>query len=71
VPPDPLEIAGWFAFWQWVRRGAGPHAVVIGVASLIGFAIALTRVESAFAGHAHVAYGGIYIAAVLGGHVRL
>jgi len=60
-----LEIAGCFAFWVWVRRGAGPWAVVLGIASLVGFALALTRVDSAFAGRAYAAYGGIYIAASL------
>ena len=30
-----FEIAGCFAFWIWVRRGATPFVVVLGVASLI------------------------------------
>lgn len=60
-----LEIAGCFAFWVWLRRGASPMVVVLGVASLIGFAIALTRVDTAFAGRAYAAYGGIYIVASL------
>ena len=53
-----LEIAGCFAFWVWVRRGAAPWVVVLGIASLVGFALALTRVDSAFAGRAYAAYGG-------------
>jgi small multidrug resistance family-3 protein len=57
-----FEIAGCFAFWIWVRRGATPSVVVLGVVSLIAFALALTRVDSAFAGRAYAAYGGIYIA---------
>jgi small multidrug resistance family-3 protein len=60
-----LEIAGCFAFWVWVRRGAVPWVVVLGVASVVGFALALTRIDSAFAGRAYAAYGGIYIAASL------
>lgn len=60
-----LEIAGCFAFWVWARRGAAPWVVVLGVASLVGFALALTRVDSAFAGRAYAAYGGIYIATSL------
>jgi small multidrug resistance family-3 protein len=59
------EIAGCFAFWAWVQRGAEPWVVVLGIASLVGFALALTRVDSAFAGRAYAAYGGIYIAASL------
>ena len=60
-----FEIAGCFAFWRWLRRGASSSVVVLGVASLIAFAVALTRVDSAFAGRAYAAYGGIYIAASL------
>lgn len=60
-----FEIAGCFAFWLWVRRGATPMVIVLGIASLIGFALALTRVDSTFAGRAYAAYGGIYIAASL------
>jgi small multidrug resistance family-3 protein len=60
-----LEIAGCFAFWVWVRRGAAPWIVVLGIASLVGFALSLTRVDSAFAGRAYAAYSGIYIAASL------
>lgn len=60
-----FEIAGCFAFWLWIRRGATPSVIVLGIASLVGFALALTRVDSAFAGRAYAAYGGIYIAASL------
>jgi small multidrug resistance family-3 protein len=58
-----FEIAGCFAFWMSLRRGGTPLIAVLGVASLIAFAFALTRVDSAFAGRAYAAYGGIYIAA--------
>jgi small multidrug resistance family-3 protein len=60
-----FEIAGCFAFWSWARRGAGFAVLFLGVASLIAFAFALTRIDSAFAGRAYAAYGGIYIAASL------
>ena len=60
-----LEIAGCFAFWVWLRRGASPLVAVLGIASLIGFAVALTRVDTVFAGRAYAAYGGIYIVASL------
>ena len=60
-----FEIAGCFAFWMWLRRGVTPFVTLLGIASLIGFAVALTRVDSAFAGRAYAAYGGIYIAASL------
>lgn len=57
-----LEIGGCFAFWSWLRRGSSPVIAVVGVASLVGFAVALTRVDTEFAGRAYAAYGGIYIA---------
>lgn len=60
-----LEIAGCFAFWMWLRRGAALSVAIGGVASLIGFALVLTRVDSMFAGRAYAAYGGIYIAVSL------
>ena len=60
-----LEIAGCFAFWLWLRRGVSFAVALLGIASLAGFAFALTRVDSAFAGRAYAAYGGIYIAASL------
>jgi small multidrug resistance family-3 protein len=61
-----LEIAGCFAFWAWLRRGQSPAVAVLGVLSLCLFAVALTRVDSEFAGRAYAAYGGIDIAASLG-----
>ena len=39
--------------------------MVLGVGSLISFAALLTRADTAFAGRAYAAYGGIYIAASL------
>lgn len=60
-----LEIAGCFAFWAWLRRDASPLIAVLGIVSLIGFAAVLTRADTAFAGRAYAAYGGIYIAASL------
>lgn len=45
--------------------GASPAIVALGILSLIGFAVALTRVDAAFARRAYAAYGGIDIAASL------
>ena len=59
------EIAGCFAFWSWLRLGRSPLWLVPGVAALILFAWVLTRVDSAAAGRAYAAYGGVYIAASL------
>lgn len=59
------EIAGCFAFWAWLRLGKSPLWLVPGVASLVLFAFLLTRVDSAPAGRAYAAYGGVYICASL------
>ena len=59
------EIAGCFAFWGWLRLGKPVWWLVPGIASLVVFAWALTWVESAAAGRAYAAYGGVYIAAAL------
>jgi small multidrug resistance family-3 protein len=60
------EIAGCFAFWAWLRMQKSPWWIVPGVASLIIFALALTRIEVSNAGRAYAAYGGVYILASLG-----
>ncbi len=60
------EIAGCFAFWAWLRLGKSPFWALAGVAALILFAVALTRIDSAAAGRAFAAYGGIYICASIG-----
>jgi small multidrug resistance family-3 protein len=60
-----FEIAGCFAFWSYFRLGRPAWSLLLGLASLVLFAYALTRVDSAFAGRAYAAYGGIYVAASL------
>jgi small multidrug resistance family-3 protein len=59
------EIAGCFSFWSWLRLGRNRLWVVPGLASLVLFAWSLTRVETALAGRAYAAYGGVYIMASL------
>jgi small multidrug resistance family-3 protein len=60
-----FEIAGCFAFWLWLRLGRTPLWILVGVASLVLFALCLTRVDSVYAGRAFAAYGGVYIASSL------
>lgn len=60
-----LEIAGCFAFWTWLRLDRSPLWIIPGLASLALFAYLLTYADSAFAGRAYAAYGGVYIAASL------
>lgn len=55
------EIAGCFAFWAWLRLGRSVLWVLPGLASLALFAFLLTRSDTAFAGRAYAAYGGVYI----------
>jgi small multidrug resistance family-3 protein len=57
------EIGGCFAFWAWLKLGRSPLWALPGVVSLIVFALLLTRIDSANAGRAYAAYGGIYILA--------
>ncbi len=59
------EIAGCFAFWAWLRLDKSVWWTVPGIASLVLFAVLLTRVDAAFAGRAFATYGGVYIAASL------
>jgi ABC-type xylose transport system permease subunit len=54
------EIAGCYAAWMWLRLGRSGWWLVPGASSLLVFAVALTRVDAAFAGRAFAAYGGIY-----------
>ena len=57
------EIAGCFAFWAWLRLDRSAWWLLPGLGALALFAFLLTRVDSAFAGRAYAAYGGVYIAA--------
>jgi small multidrug resistance family-3 protein len=59
------EIAGCFAFWASLRLDRSPLWLVPGMTSLALFAFLLTRVDSAAAGRAFAAYGGVYIVASL------
>lgn len=60
------EIAGCFAFWAWLRLDKPIWWIVPGAACLMLFAYLLTLVDSAAAGRAYAAYGGVYIIASLG-----
>lgn len=55
------EIAGCFSFWVWLRSGRGAWLVAPGMVSLALFAWLLTRIDSAAAGRAYAAYGGVYV----------
>jgi small multidrug resistance family-3 protein len=59
------EIVGCFAFWAWLKLDKPIWWLIPGMASLALFAWLLTLIETAAAGRAYAAYGGIYIAASL------
>jgi small multidrug resistance family-3 protein len=59
------EIAGCFAFWAWLKLDKSVLWLIPGIVSLAIFAWLLTQIDTAFAGRAYAAYGGIYIAASL------
>jgi small multidrug resistance family-3 protein len=59
------EIAGCFAFWAWLRLGHSILWLVPGMVSLAVFAVLLTLIDSAAAGRAYAAYGGVYIVSSL------
>lgn len=50
---------------MWLRLGRSALWLAPGAVSLIVFALALTRVDAAFAGRVYAAYGGIYIVSSL------
>lgn len=59
------EISGCFSFWLWLREGKSGWWAAPGLISLALFAWLLTKVDSAAAGRAYAAYGGVYICASL------
>jgi len=60
------EIAGCFSFWSWLKLNRSPIWLVPGTACLVLFAYLLTLIDTAAAGRAYAAYGGIYISASIG-----
>lgn len=60
-----LEIAGCYTAWMWLRLGKSPLWLLAGTVLLVLFALTLTQVDTAFAGRAFAAYGGVYIVASL------
>lgn len=60
-----FEIAGCFAFWSYFRLGRPGWTLGLGTVCLVLFAVALAKVDTAFAGRAYAAYGGVYVVASL------
>ena len=59
------EIAGCFSFWAWLKLGKPAWWLLPGLLALALFAWLLTLIDSAAAGRAFAAYGGVYIVASL------
>ena len=55
------EIFGTYTAWTWLREDGSKWLLIPGLASLILFALLLTRIDASFAGRAFAAYGGVYI----------
>lgn len=60
------EIAGCFSFWAWLRLDKSPLWLMPGMLTLALFAYLLTLVDTAAAGRAYAAYGGVYVGASIG-----
>ena len=60
-----LEIAGCFAFWAWLRLDKPIWLLVPSILALALFAYLLALTDTAHAGRAYAAYGGIYILSAL------
>lgn len=59
------EIAGCYAVWAWWRLDKTPLWLIPGLLALIAFAWLLAQSDTALAGRAYAAYGGIYIVSSL------
>jgi small multidrug resistance family-3 protein len=59
------EIGGCFTLWMVFREGRSSWWLAPGLVLLALFAWLLTLVDSAAAGRAYAAYGGVYVAASL------
>ena len=53
------EIAGCFAFWTWLRLSKSVYWILLGIVSLVVFAVLLIWIEAIFAGRNFAAYGGV------------
>lgn len=60
-----FEIGGCFSFWAWLRMHKSGLWTMPGSISLVVFALILTQIDTAKAGRAYAAYGGIYIVSSL------
>lgn len=60
------EIFGCYAFWMGLRANGSGWWLLVGLVALIIFAVALAKIDVAFASKAYLVYGGIYIVASLG-----
>jgi small multidrug resistance family-3 protein len=60
-----LELLGCYAIWLWLRDQQSPLWIGPAVATLLGFAWALTRAPSLVAGRTFAAYAGVYLVGAL------
>jgi small multidrug resistance family-3 protein len=60
-----LELGGCYALWLWLREAKSPAWSLVAVLALLGFAWALTKAPSPFAGRTFAAYAGVYLLGAL------
>ena len=60
-----LELTGCYAIWLWCRADRSITWLLPGTLALLGFAWALTRAPSPFAGRTFAAYAGVYMLGAL------
>jgi small multidrug resistance family-3 protein len=60
-----LELLGCYAVWLWLRDQQSFLWIGPAVATLLGFAWALTHAPSLVAGRTFAAYAGVYLVAAL------
>ncbi|MGN6646833.1 MAG: YnfA family protein [Cytophaga sp.] len=56
-----FEITGCYLFWTYFRAGKSALLLIPALTCLLAFAYLLTKIDTASAGRAYAAYGGIYI----------
>jgi small multidrug resistance family-3 protein len=59
------ELGGTYAVWRWLRTGATPLLVLIGLAALFGYAVVQTFQPEGRYGRVFAAYAGVFLVGAL------
>ncbi len=55
------ELGGTYAVWRWLRTGATPALVLVGVAALLAYAVVQTYQPEDRYGRVYAAYAGVFL----------